>query len=78
MDLRHLGLPVRDERRSQQFYTDYFGFDPATTRECQDGTVIIRNAYGFALACTRLGISSHRQRSCMPGSKPQNQLRCGC
>jgi catechol 2,3-dioxygenase-like lactoylglutathione lyase family enzyme len=50
MDLRHLGLPVRDERRSQQFYADYFGFDPATARKCEDGTVIIRNAYGFDLA----------------------------
>ena len=50
MDLRHLGLPVRDERRSQQFYADYFGFDPATARKCADGTVIIRNAYGFDLA----------------------------
>jgi catechol-2,3-dioxygenase len=28
MDLRHIGLPVRDERRSQQFYAEYFGFDP--------------------------------------------------
>jgi catechol 2,3-dioxygenase-like lactoylglutathione lyase family enzyme len=55
MDLRHLGLPVRDERRSQQFYTDYFGFDPATARECEDGTVIIRNAYGFALALYPVG-----------------------
>jgi catechol 2,3-dioxygenase-like lactoylglutathione lyase family enzyme len=55
MDLRHLGLPVRDERRSQQFYADYFGFDPATARECEDGTVIIRNAYGFDLALHPVG-----------------------
>jgi catechol 2,3-dioxygenase-like lactoylglutathione lyase family enzyme len=55
MDLRHLGLPVRDEWRSQQFYADYFGFDPATARECEDGTVIIRNAYGFALALHPVG-----------------------
>jgi catechol 2,3-dioxygenase-like lactoylglutathione lyase family enzyme len=50
MRFHHLGLPVRDERRSQRFYSAYFGFDPATARECADGTVIIRNADGFDLA----------------------------
>ena len=50
MQLNHLGLPVRDERRSQQFYSAYFGFDPATAQEYADGTVIIRNADGFDLA----------------------------
>jgi catechol 2,3-dioxygenase-like lactoylglutathione lyase family enzyme len=50
MQLNHLGLPVRDERRSQQFYSAYFGFDPATAQEYEDGTVIIRNAEGFDLA----------------------------
>jgi catechol 2,3-dioxygenase-like lactoylglutathione lyase family enzyme len=50
MRFSHLGLPVRDERRSQQFYSAYFGFDPATAQEYADGTVIIRNADGFDLA----------------------------
>jgi catechol 2,3-dioxygenase-like lactoylglutathione lyase family enzyme len=50
MRFNHLGLPVRDERRSQRFYSAYFGFDPATAREYADGTVIIRNADGFDLA----------------------------
>jgi catechol 2,3-dioxygenase-like lactoylglutathione lyase family enzyme len=50
MHLSHLGLPVRDERRSQQFYSAYFGFDPATTHEYEDGTIIIRDADGFDLA----------------------------
>jgi hypothetical protein len=50
MHFNHLGLPVRDARRSQQFYTAYFGFDPATARQYPDGTVIIRNADGFDLA----------------------------
>jgi catechol 2,3-dioxygenase-like lactoylglutathione lyase family enzyme len=50
MNLSHLGLPVRDERRSQQFYVAYFGFDPATAQQYEDGTVIIRNADGFDLA----------------------------
>jgi catechol 2,3-dioxygenase-like lactoylglutathione lyase family enzyme len=30
MHFNHLGLPVRDERRSLQFYSVYFGFDPAS------------------------------------------------
>ncbi len=50
MQLSHLGLPVRDDRRSQQFYAAYFGFDPATAQEYEDGTIIIRNADGFDLA----------------------------
>lgn len=50
MHFNHLGLPVRDERRSLQFYSAYFGFDPATARQYPDSTVIIRNADGFDLA----------------------------
>jgi catechol 2,3-dioxygenase-like lactoylglutathione lyase family enzyme len=50
MRLNHLGLPVRDERRSQEFYSAYFGFDPATAQEYEDGTVIIRDTHGFDLA----------------------------
>lgn len=50
MHFNHLGLPVRDERRSQQFYSAYFGFDPATAQQYPDSTVIIRNADGFDLA----------------------------
>lgn len=50
MHFNHLGLPVRDERRSLQFYSAYFGFDPASAQKYPDGTVIIRNADGFDLA----------------------------
>jgi catechol 2,3-dioxygenase-like lactoylglutathione lyase family enzyme len=50
MRFNHLGLPVRDERRSRQFYSAYFGFDPASAQEYPDGTVVIRNADGFDLA----------------------------
>lgn len=50
MDLRHLGLPVRDSDRSLQFYATYFGFDPATATGYPDGTTIVRNADGFDLA----------------------------
>jgi catechol 2,3-dioxygenase-like lactoylglutathione lyase family enzyme len=55
MQFSHLGLPVRGLRRSQQFYSAYFGFDRATAREYEDGTVIIRNADGFDLALHPVG-----------------------
>jgi catechol 2,3-dioxygenase-like lactoylglutathione lyase family enzyme len=48
--LLHLGLPVRDHRRSLRFYQTYFGFDPASARHYPDGTMIFRNADGFDLA----------------------------
>jgi catechol 2,3-dioxygenase-like lactoylglutathione lyase family enzyme len=50
VQLRHLGLPVRDHERSLRFYARYFAFDPATARSYPDGTVIVRNADGFDLA----------------------------
>ena len=50
MQFNHFGLPVRDVRRSLQFYSAYFGFDPATAQGYPDGTAIIRNADGFDLA----------------------------
>jgi len=37
MHLSHLGLPVRDVRRSQRFYSAHFGFDPATAQEYVTG-----------------------------------------
>jgi len=50
VDLRHLGLPVRDLERSLRFYGTYFGFDPDTARSYPDGTVIVRNGDRFDLA----------------------------
>ena len=50
MQFSHLGLPVRDYQRSLRFYVTYFGFDPATAQEYEDGTVIVRNVDGFDLA----------------------------
>jgi ketosteroid isomerase-like protein len=50
MHLRHLGLPVRDSRRSIRFYARYFGFDPGTAQPYPDGTVIVRNPDRFDLA----------------------------
>jgi catechol 2,3-dioxygenase-like lactoylglutathione lyase family enzyme len=55
MHLSRLGLPVRDERRSLRFYSAYFGFDPATAREYEDGAVVMRNADGFDLAVRPVG-----------------------
>lgn len=54
MHLTHLGLPVRDLQRSQSFYARHFGFDPATARLYDDGTVILRNDDGFELALHRV------------------------
>lgn len=50
MRLRHLGLLVADQERSQQFYATYFGFDPTTATRYPDGTVIVRDGDGFDLA----------------------------
>lgn len=50
MDLRHLGLPVRDSARSLAFYHTWFGFDPGTATHHADGTTLVRNAEGFDLA----------------------------
>jgi catechol 2,3-dioxygenase-like lactoylglutathione lyase family enzyme len=48
--LNHLALAVRDQQRSIDFYSRYFGFDPSTARRHPDGVVIVRDANGFALA----------------------------
>jgi catechol 2,3-dioxygenase-like lactoylglutathione lyase family enzyme len=48
--LLHLGLLVRDQRRSLRFYETYFGFNSAGARRYPDGTVIARNPQGFDLA----------------------------
>jgi catechol 2,3-dioxygenase-like lactoylglutathione lyase family enzyme len=48
--LLHLGLLVRDQRRSLRFYETYFGFDSAHARPYPDETAIVHNAEGFDLA----------------------------
>jgi len=61
VDIRHIGLPVRDYERSLRFYATYFEFDPATAQSYPDGTVIVRNADRFDLAlhpATEAGASS--------------------
>jgi catechol 2,3-dioxygenase-like lactoylglutathione lyase family enzyme len=46
----HLALPVRDERRSRRFYETYFGFGAEPARRYDDGTLMLYDAAGFALA----------------------------
>ena len=48
--MRHLELAVSDQERSRRFYERYFGFDAAPSRRYPDGTLMLYNAGGFALA----------------------------
>ena len=50
MRLAHLGLTVADQERSRRFYETHFGFNAGPARRYPDGTVIICDADGFALA----------------------------
>ena len=50
MRFAHLGISVADQERSRRFYEGYFGFDPSQARDYDDGTLILRDADGFALA----------------------------
>jgi catechol 2,3-dioxygenase-like lactoylglutathione lyase family enzyme len=50
MQFAHVGITVADQTRSRRFYEKYFGFDPGEARDYPDGTLILRDADGFALA----------------------------
>jgi catechol 2,3-dioxygenase-like lactoylglutathione lyase family enzyme len=50
MRLAHLGLTVTDQERSRRFYETHFGFNASPARTYPDGTLIIHDADGFALA----------------------------
>jgi catechol 2,3-dioxygenase-like lactoylglutathione lyase family enzyme len=50
MMLRHLALPVRDQKRSRAFYERYLGFGARPAREYPDGVLMLFDAAGFALA----------------------------
>jgi len=69
--LLHLGLLVRDQRRSLRFYETYFGFDSAGARRYPDGTVIVRNTQGFDLALHPGDPPSGSRPSCISGSSSQ-------
>ncbi len=76
MQLSHLGLPVRGLRRSQQFYSAYFGFDPATAQAYEDGTVIIRNTDGFDLALHPVGQVEPSPAFLHAGFRAVGQMTC--
>jgi catechol 2,3-dioxygenase-like lactoylglutathione lyase family enzyme len=46
----HVGITVTDLDRSRRFYESNFPFDPNLARSYPDGTLILRDADGFALA----------------------------
>jgi len=50
MNLDHLALVVRNQQRSRDFYEAFFGFGNGPASRYEDGTVIVRNDEGFALA----------------------------
>jgi catechol 2,3-dioxygenase-like lactoylglutathione lyase family enzyme len=50
MNLDHLAIVVADQDRSRHFYETYFGFGQGPPSVYEDGTLIIRNSHGFALA----------------------------
>ena len=50
MRLAHLGLTVTDQERSRRFYETHFGFNARPAHSYPDGTLIIHDADGFALA----------------------------
>ena len=50
MRFAHVGITVADQAQSRRFYERYFGFDPSQARYYPDGTLILRDADGFALA----------------------------
>jgi hypothetical protein len=79
MDLRHIRLPVRDERRSQQFYAEYFGFD----RMDADGvTIAERNDEPAYVAFKCLDPDGHRtevawEPPAVPSAVPAGRGRSG-
>ena len=48
--VNHLALAVTDQERSRRFYERYLGFGAAPSRRYPDGTLMLYDATGFALA----------------------------
>ena len=46
----HVAITVTDQHRSRTFYESHFPFDPDLARSYPDGTLILRDTDGFALA----------------------------
>ena len=49
----HLAIPVADQERSRRFYERYCGFGARPSRVYDDGTLMLYDARGFALALGR-------------------------
>jgi len=67
--LNHLGLPVRDERWSQQFYSAYFGFTRPALRSMRTAPSSSATQLASTWRCTHSGMSSRRRRSYTPTLK---------
>jgi catechol 2,3-dioxygenase-like lactoylglutathione lyase family enzyme len=48
--MAHLALAVHDQQRSRRFYETFFGFDAATARLAEDGTLLIEGPGDVLLA----------------------------
>ena len=48
--MNHLALAVHDQERSRLFYERYLGFGAAPARRYPDGTLMLYDERGFALA----------------------------
>jgi catechol 2,3-dioxygenase-like lactoylglutathione lyase family enzyme len=48
--VKHLALPVSDQKRSRRFYESFFGFDARPSRRYDGGVLMLYNADGFSLA----------------------------
>jgi catechol 2,3-dioxygenase-like lactoylglutathione lyase family enzyme len=51
----HLALAVHDQERSREFYARYLGFDAEPPRRYPEGTLMLHDAKGFALALGQTG-----------------------
>jgi catechol 2,3-dioxygenase-like lactoylglutathione lyase family enzyme len=48
--MAHVALAVHDQERSRRFYETYFGFDPASARLAEEGTLLIQGPGDVLLA----------------------------
>jgi catechol 2,3-dioxygenase-like lactoylglutathione lyase family enzyme len=55
----HLGILVSDQERSRRFYETYCGFGARPPRRYEDGTLMLYDEAGFALALGSSGFEPH-------------------